>query len=77
MEFLSLDESRNAMKFLWITFCVTPSAEGLAKASISIMLVVSSPPSCVLCDEKLNIRFLAYRTNNVSPIKTDHGFCSA
>ena len=66
MEFLSLDKSRNAIKFLWITFCFTPSAEGLAKASISIMLVVcTSPLICFLFfKQQLNLRTLIYRTYN-------------
>ena len=40
IRFLRPERSKNAIKFLWIAFCFTPSAEGLAKASISIMLIV-------------------------------------
>ena len=38
---LSLEQSRTALKLLWIAFCLTPSAEAAAKFSISIMLIVS------------------------------------
>ena len=38
---LSSEQTRRALKLLWIAFCLTPSAEAAAKFSISIMLIVS------------------------------------
>lgn len=36
---LTPEQGQNAIEFLWITFCVSPSAEALAKISISLMLI--------------------------------------
>lgn len=36
---LTSEQASNAMKILWIGFCVTPSAEATAKISITIMLM--------------------------------------
>ena len=38
-EFLAATEAQTALKFLWVGFCITPSAEATAKISISIMLM--------------------------------------
>ena len=37
--FLTPEQSANALKFLWVGFCITPSAESTAKISITLMLM--------------------------------------
>ena len=37
--FLTPEQSNKALKYLWIAFCITPSAESTAKISISLMLM--------------------------------------
>ena len=38
-EFLAPEEVSNALRFVWVASCFTPSAEAAAKISISIMLM--------------------------------------
>ena len=66
MVYLSFDESRDAIRFLWITFCFTPSAEGLAKASISIMLIVSI--SVLTCFRQRTIEHEKFGTPDEQPV---------
>ncbi len=39
IQVLTAEQSKTALKFLWIGFCITPSAEATAKISISLMLI--------------------------------------
>ena len=38
-QFLTAEQSKTALKLLWVGFCITPSAEATAKISITLMLI--------------------------------------